>query len=179
VKNNLQVGGYPFIISPINWTNISVISGAISFEDEVTPLVVVTTTVGTAYLIPFVGVLQAGSFLVTTNGLGRLINSDSFAWSFNITFSCSLTSTGNSEYKIDLYIDGVVASNSYFTTVASNTRYVSILGNWTQALKGGSATGPPFNQYCEIYITRLSGGANVSLNSCYLSMNAIKLLDRP
>lgn len=181
VKNSAMVGsgGYPFIIAPIEWTNISVISGAIAFEDAITPLVVVIGATNTPYLIPFVGVIQPGAFLISTNGLGRLQNDDSFTWSFNINFSCSITGGSNSEWILELYIDGAPASNAYYTTVANNNKYTSVTGVWTQQLRGSSVTAGPTNQYCEIFVTRAAGSTNATFSSCYLSLTGVKLLDRP
>lgn len=179
VKNASQVGGYPFIISPVNWINLTVITGAITFDNTSVPLVVPIAGNNIATLIPFVGVLQPGSFLVTTNGLGRLINSDQFTWNFNINFSCSITGSANSEWDIDLRINGAVASNSLYTTIVTVNRYISATGFWTATLKGSSASGAPFNQYCEIYVTRRNGTGNATFGSCYLSITGCKLMDRP
>jgi hypothetical protein len=177
VKNNLQVGGYSFIPAPINWTNISVVSGAIAFENLVTPLTVTGST--TPQLINFPGVLQSGSFLITSPSPGRLTNTDGFTWSFQINFSCSLTGANNSEWTIELFVMGIKVSNPYTVTVSSSGRYVSITGVWTQAVRGGDASAPPYNEYAEIYLTRNLGTGDADINSAYLSMTAVKLLDRP
>jgi hypothetical protein len=167
---------YPFITQP--WTNISVVSGAIAFEDFATPLSV--TGSATPQLVDFVGALQPGAFLISTNGLGRLTNDDSFTWAFNINFSCSLTGANNTEWQIELFINGTKVSNPYVATVSAAGRYVSITGVWTQQLNGSSviAVGPA-NQYCEIYITRNLGSGDVDIASAYLSCTAVKLQDRP
>jgi hypothetical protein len=131
----------------------------------------------TPQLINFAGVLQPGAFLVTTNGLGRLTNADSFTWSFNINFSCSITGANNSEWIVELFIEGIQVSNPYTATVASSGKYVTITGVWTQALQGSSVGTGTTNQWAEIYLTRLVGSGDATINSAYLSMTAVKLLD--
>ena len=170
---------YPFINPLVPWLNVSVISGSIAFENMVTPLIITIPGNDIPQLVDFAGVLQVGSFLVTTNGLGRLINSDSFAWAFNVNFSASFTGGSNTEWTIELYINGSKVSNAYNLVVPTNNKFVSMTGVWTQSMNGGSTSGPPPNQYCEIFVTRTSGSSDATFNSCYLSMTAIKLLDRP
>lgn len=169
--------GYPFFAGQ-NWSNLSLVTGAISFENYGVPL---SFDPGTTYtLIPFVGALQAGSFQVTTNNLGRLTNSDGITWTFLINWSCALTGANGSEWEIALHINGSKVSNSYIATVAAANRYASLTGVWYQPLNGGSVGGTATaNQYAEIFIKRNTGSGNVTIGSAFLSILAVRMLSQP
>ena len=169
--------GYPFFALQ-NWTNLSLVVGAISYEDFVTPIEV---TGDVAYqLIPFPGTLQAGAFQITTNNLGRLTNADGLTWAFLINFSCSITGGNGTEWEIALFINGAKVSNPYVTTISANGRYTSLTGVWVQQLNGGVNGGiGPANQYCEIYVKRNTGSGNVTIGSAFLSVSALKLQNMP
>ena len=156
-----------------NWSNLSLITGAISYEDFITPLQ--KTPNATPTLLNFVGVLQPGAFQVTTNSLGRLTNADGLRWAVDIKFYASITGPNNTEWNIKLYIDGVPVGNMYSVTVAAAGKYVPVTGFWRQDLQGSLGT-PPNNQYVEIYINQVGAvGATVSLGSAFLELTAIKL----
>lgn len=175
--NYVGGSGYPFF-SGIDWTNLSLVQGAIAFENVITPFTYNPTAAYT--LLAFPGILQTGAFQVSTNGSGRLTNNDGLTWSFLINFSCSLTGNNNSEWEICLFINGVKASNSYTTTVSSNGRYTSLGGIWVNQVNGSSVNPPAVaNQYCEIYMKRNVGAGNVSVKSAFLSISAQKLLNMP
>ena len=169
--------GYPFFASQ-NWTNLSLVVGAISYEDFISPITV--TGSATYALIPFPGTLQAGAFQVTTNSLGRLTNADGLTWAFLINFSCSITGGNGTEWEIALHINGIKVSNPYIQTVTANGRYTSLTGVWVQQLNGSVNGGVgPANQYSEIYIKRNTGSGNVSVGSAFLSASALKLQNMP
>lgn len=156
-----------------NWTNLSIITGAISFEDFVTPLL--KTPGATPTLLNFIGVLQPGAFQVTTNSLGRLINSDGLRWACSIQFYASITGPNNTEWAIRLYLNGAPIGNTYNVTVAAAGKYVPITGFWRQNLQGSLGTAPN-NQYIEIFINQVGAvGAQVSLGSAYLDVTGVKL----
>ena len=169
--------GYPFF-SGITWSNLSLVVGSISYEDFTTPLIVGGS--GSYTLMPFPGTLQTGAFQISTNGAGRLTNSDGLSWAFLINFSCALTGANNTEWEIALHINGVKVSNPYLTTVASSGRYVSLTGVWTQQLNGGYTGGSsPANQYAEIYIKRNIGTGDVTVGSAFMSCTAVRLQPAP
>ena len=173
---------YPFITAPKYWINLSTVWGAIVFENIITPYARTIAATSTDYLLAFVGVINSNSFLITTNSLGRLTNTDSFKWTFDVQFSCSLTGAvaNNQEVGISLFRNGIKVSNTYLVTTAQAGRYSSLSGFWKDTLNGSSVTGAAVaNQYYEIFLRNNSGTNTINIASAYLSCTGIRVESRP